>query len=66
MAVTKILAKSMRLDRLINYIRNGDKTNEETLVSAINCTPQTAAKQMLSTKEHYSKEGGVQAYATRF
>ena len=62
MAVTKILAKSMRLDRLINYIRNGDKTNEETLVSAINCTPQTAAKQMLRTKEHYGKETGVQAY----
>lgn len=62
MAVTKILAKSMRLDKLINYIRNGDKTNEETLVSSINCTPNTAAKQMLRTKEHYAKEGGVQAY----
>lgn len=24
MAVTKILAKSMRLDKLINYITNGD------------------------------------------
>ena len=62
MAVTKILAKSMRLDRLINYIRNGDKTEDEVLVSAINCTPQKAARQMLQTKERYAKEDGVQAY----
>ena len=62
MAVTKILAKSMRLDKLINYIRNGDKTEDEVLVSAINCTPQKAARQMLQTKERYAKEDGVQAY----
>ncbi len=62
MAVTKILAKSMRLDKLVNYIKNGDKTNEETLVSALNCNPRDAAKQMLRTKKHYGKEDGVQAY----
>ncbi len=59
MAVTKILAKSMRLDKLINYIRNGDKTDDEVLVSAINCTTKGAAKQMLQTKERYAKEDGV-------
>ena len=62
MAVTKILAKSMRLDKLVNYIKNGDKTNEETLVSTLNCNPRDAAKQMLRTKRHYGKEDGVQAY----
>ena len=62
MAVTKILAKSMRLDKLVNYIKNGDKTNEETLVSTLNCNPREAARQMLRTKQHYGKEDGVQAY----
>ena len=62
MAVTKILAKSMRLDKLINYITNGDKTDEQNLVAAINCTVKDAAKEMLQTKEHWCKEKGVQAY----
>ena len=62
MAVTKILAKSILLDRLVNYIKNGDKTNEETLVTTINCTPEEAAKQMLQTKMDYDKTDGVQAY----
>ena len=62
MAVTKILAKSMRLDKLVNYIKNGDKTNEGTLVSAIHCLPVDAVKRMLHTKALYGKEDGVQAY----
>ena len=62
MAVTKILAKSIRLDRLVNYIKNGDKTNEETLVTTICCTPENAAKQMMQTKMDYDKTDGVQAY----
>ncbi len=62
MAVTKILAKSMRLDKLVNYIKNGDKTNEGTLVSAIHCLPEDAVKRMLHTKALYGKEDGVQAY----
>ena len=62
MAVTKILAKSMRLDKLINYVTNGAKTDEQTLVTAINCTMKDAAKEMLRTKEHWCKGNGVQAY----
>ena len=62
MAVTRILAKSMRLDRLINYVRNGDKTDGEALVTSLNCTPKTAAAQMRRTKEHWCKSDGVQAY----
>lgn len=62
MAVTKILAKSMRLDKLINYVINGDKTDEQTLVTPINCTVKGAAKEMLQTKEHWCKENGVQTY----
>lgn len=62
MAVTKILAKSMRLDKLINYIRNGDKTEEGILVSTINCNVESAAEQMLDTKKRYRRTDGVQAY----
>ena len=29
MAITKILSKNMRLDRLIRYIQNRDKTADE-------------------------------------
>ena len=62
MAVTKILAKNMRLDKLINYVGNGDKTEEQTLVTCMNCEFKTAARQMMNTKISYSKVEGVQAY----
>lgn len=62
MAVTKILAKTMRLDKLVNYIKNDEKTDEGTLVSGIHCSPEDAVKRMLRTKEDFGKEDGVQAY----
>ena len=62
MAVTKILAKNMRIDRLVNYIVNPDKTEEESLVTSLNCNVKTAAKEMANTKEYYGSTGGVQAY----
>ena len=62
MAVTKILAKSMRLDKLIRYVGNKDKTDENTLLTCLNCEFDTAARQMMSTKQRYEKTTGVQAY----
>lgn len=62
MAVSKILAKSMRLDKLINYVANADKTEEQTLVSCIGCNLSTAARTMLKTKERWNNTDGVQAY----
>lgn len=62
MAVTKILAKSMRIDRLIRYVTNPDKTDEMALVSSFGCRPETAAAQMKETKRHFGQEDGVQAY----
>lgn len=62
MAVTKILSKTMRLDKLIRYVVNKDKTEEQTLVSCIGCEASTAAKTMMDTKRHYGKTDGVQAY----
>ncbi len=62
MAVTKILAKTMRLDKLINYVVNADKTEEQALVSYIGCEAGTAAKTMMATKKVYRKTDGVAAY----
>lgn len=62
MAVTRILAKNMRLDRLINYVGNEDKTEENTLLTCIHCDYEEAAHQMLRTKYRFGKINGVQAY----
>lgn len=62
MAVTKILAKSMRLDKLVNYVANGDKTESGILVTTRGCRIESAAQQMMDTKERWGKTDGVQAY----
>lgn len=62
MAVTKILAKNIRLDKLINYVGNGDKTEDNILLTCLNCDFRNAAHQMMDTKIRYGKTDGVQAY----
>lgn len=62
MAVTKILAGNHRLDVLINYATNPDKTDEQVLTAYINCDPGHAARQMMDTKRATGKTGGRQCY----
>lgn len=62
MAVTKILARKGRLDVGINYVLNGDKTQERVLTARLNCDPGRECRQMLDTKRVYGKEDGVQYY----
>ena len=62
MAVTKILARKGRLDVGINYVLNGDKTQERVLTARLNCDPGRECRQMLDTKRAYGKEDGVQYY----
>lgn len=62
MAVTKILSKRMRIDRLVRYVLNPDKTDESVLTYCQYCKPRSAAKQMMATKEQYCKEDGIQAF----
>lgn len=50
MAVTKILARNVRVDVGINYVLNGDKTEERLLTSFQYCTPGNAYKRMMDTK----------------
>ncbi len=62
MAVTKILARKGRLDAGINYILNGDKTEDQILTAHLNCDPGRECRQMLDTKRAYEKMDGIQYY----
>jgi len=62
MAVTKILARKARLDVGINYVLNGDKTEDKILTAFQNCDPGIAYREMMATKRRYGKEDGVQSY----
>ena len=62
MAITKILARKGRLDVGINYILNGDKTEDQILTARLNCDPGRECREMLDTKRTYGKTGGVQYY----
>ena len=42
MATTKLWKFKSRLDRLIDYAINGEKTENKLYVSGINCMPDTA------------------------
>lgn len=62
MAITKILARNVRVDVGIKYVLNGDKTEEKLLTSFQYCTPGNAYKRMMDTKKHFEKPHGVQFY----
>ena len=62
MAVTKFLSRKTRLDTIIKYIMNGEKTEKMMYVSGVNCKPDTAIQQMQDTKKRFNKEGGIISY----
>ena len=62
MAVTKILAKTVRLDKLIRYVVNPKKTGEQVFVSSVGCVPETTARTWMDTKRRFGRTEGVQAY----
>lgn len=62
MAVTKILAKSTRLDHLVRYVINPKKTGEQVFVSSVGCQPETAARTWKDTKRRFGRTEGIQAY----
>lgn len=59
MAVTSVLSRHMRPDKLIAYVTNPQKTDDQVLVQGFNCKIETAAKQMQQTKERYGKTDGI-------
>ena len=76
MAVVKIWKITDRIDRVINYVSNTEKTKnysyasdthnlkteEQQLVSGINCQPEFAFQQMSETKKLFKKTGGILAF----
>ena len=62
MAVTKFLTRKTRLDTIIKYIMNGEKTEKMMYVSSLNCKPDTAIYEMQDTKKRFDKEDGIISY----
>ena len=47
---------------VIDYASNGDKTDQMMYVTGINCSPDTAVDEFLSTKRYWGKTDGRLAY----
>ena len=62
MAVTKILARNGGLKQAIEYVLNGDKTQEQVLTAHLNCDPAFEYQQMMDTKRELGKLDGRQCY----
>ena len=62
MAVTRIVARRYRLDVGVNYVLNGDKTEEQLLTAFQYCGPDNAYSCMMETKREAGKMDGVQCY----
>ena len=58
MAITKIWKFKSRLDQLIEYAINGEKTEQKLYVSGINCIPDTAFYEMKNVKKQFFKTEG--------
>lgn len=55
MAVTQLYNRTTNLNGLIEYVMNGDKTDEMKYVSSVNCLPETAYEEMIATKNRFNK-----------
>lgn len=62
MAITKILSRNDGLKQAIEYVLNGDKTQEQVLTAHLNCDPGFAYQQMMDTKRELGKLDGRQCY----
>lgn len=50
MAITKYKVIKKNLEAVINYAKNGDKTENGILVSGLNCLPENAYSEMVLKK----------------
>ncbi len=62
MAITKILARNSGLKQAIEYVLNGDKTQERVFTAHLNCDPGFEYQQMMDTKREVGKLDGRQCY----
>ena len=56
MAITKYKVIKKNLEAVINYAKNGEKTENGILVTGVNCLPDIVYNQMTLTKKSYHKE----------
>lgn len=61
MAIVKFVAAKRTIKSALNYITNPEKTNE-TLISGVNCTPESAESEFDFTKRKFNKHGGREYY----
>ena len=50
------------LENVLDYVSNGEKTNQKYYVTGINCDPDEAALSFQKTKTAFGKPGGVLAF----
>ena len=62
MAVIKIKNIKSNLQAVINYGKNGDKTDNGILVSGVNCSTQNCYEEMSLTKKFFHKEDKTLGY----
>lgn len=62
MATTKIRAVRKTIKKALDYIMNEKKTDDKTLVSGINCSPEIAYIEFQMTKDYFDKNGKNLAY----
>jgi hypothetical protein len=62
MAVIKIKNIKSNLQNVINYGKNGEKTEHGILVSSVNCSVDTTYEEMALTKKFFHKEGKTLGY----
>ena len=62
MAITKYKVIKNNLEAVINYAKNGEKTEEGILVEGVNCLPSLAYQQMMLIKKSFQKEDGRLGY----
>lgn len=52
MAYIKVFPIRASVEKLVKYVTNSDKTEEQTLVSSFGCSPETAAATFEITRQH--------------
>ena len=62
MAIVKFVSSNCPMNNIFSYAMNAEKTDGGTLVSAINCMPETAFNEFQYVKKKYGKEDGRQYY----
>lgn len=62
MAITKYKVIQKNLEAVINYAKNGEKTEHGILVSGINCLPENVYTEMMLVKKNFHKEDGRLGY----